>query len=62
LGRDLSHVRVHQDAAAAGSARGIGARTYTLGSDIAFVSGQWQPHTDSGRHLIAHELAHVAQN
>jgi len=62
LGRDLSHVRVHHDAAAADSARGIGARAYTLGSDVAFASGQWQPDTDSGRHLIAHELAHLAQN
>jgi hypothetical protein len=62
LDRDLSDVRVHRDGAAADSARGIGARAYTLGSDIAFASGQWQPDTNSGRHLIAHELAHVAQN
>lgn len=62
LGRDLSDVRVHRNAAAAESAQSLGARAYTFGSDIAFASGQWQPDTQAGKHLIAHELAHVAQN
>jgi hypothetical protein len=58
--RPVGRAREHRDGAAAESAKGLGARAYTLGSDIAFAAGQWQPDPDSGRHLIAHELAHVS--
>jgi hypothetical protein len=61
LGRDLSSVRVHSDAAAAQSASAVNARAYTLGHNIVFNSGEYAPHSDRGRHLLAHELAHVAQ-
>ena len=61
LGHDFSHVRVHTDAEAAGSARGVNARAYTVGNDIVFGEGQYHPSTDSSRRLIAHELAHVIQ-
>lgn len=61
LGYDLGSVRVHTDAKAAGSARAIDARAYTLGSDIVFGSGEYDPQSKSGMHLIAHELAHVTQ-
>jgi hypothetical protein len=59
--RDFSHVRVHTDARAAESARAVGALAYTVGSNIVFGSGQFAPHTRSGRHLLAHELTHVVQ-
>jgi hypothetical protein len=62
FGHDLSRVRVHADAPAGAAARGIGARAYTLGSDIAFAPGEFQPTTENGRTLIAHELAHVVQH
>jgi hypothetical protein len=61
FGRDLSNVRLHGNAPANASARDLGARAYTLGSDIAFAAGEFQPRTDDGRALIAHELAHVFQ-
>ena len=61
FGRDLADVRVHADAGAAQSAREIGARAYTVGSDIVFAGGAYAPATDGGRRLIAHELAHVVQ-
>jgi len=61
LGYDFSNVRVHTDEAAAQSARSIGARSYTLGNDIAFGGGQYEPGTPAGRQLLAHELTHVAQ-
>ena len=61
FGRDLSHVRVHTNAGAASAARDIGARAYTLGSDIAFATGEYAPASPAGRQLVAHELAHVAQ-
>jgi hypothetical protein len=61
LGRDLGSVRIHTGDAAAESARSVDARAYTLGRDIVFGSGEYAPHSESGRHLLAHELAHVAQ-
>jgi hypothetical protein len=53
----FSHVRVHTDAAAARSAFDVNARAYTVGSHIAFGAGE----SPSDRCLLAHELAHVAQ-
>jgi hypothetical protein len=61
LGYDLSGVRVHTDAAASQSARTVDARAYTLGSNIVFGDSEYAPHSESGRHLLAHELAHVSQ-
>ena len=60
-GRDFSRVRIHTGGVAAESARAIGARAYTVGGDIVFGAGQYAPHTDSGRQLLAHELAHTIQ-
>jgi hypothetical protein len=61
FGHDFSEVRVHDDAPAARSAHDVSARAYTVGQNIVFGDGQYQPHTDRGRHLIAHELAHTVQ-
>lgn len=59
--RDFGQVEVHDGPAADTAARSIGARAFAAGSHIAFARGQYQPHSDSGRRLLAHELAHVAQ-
>ncbi len=61
FGRDFSNVRVHADAAAAQSARDIGAHAYTVGRDVVFAEGRFAPETSAGRRLLAHELTHVAQ-
>ena len=61
LGADFSDVRVHTDARAARSARDLGARAYTVGSDIVFGSGHYRPGTSGTTRLLAHELAHVVQ-
>jgi Domain of unknown function (DUF4157) len=61
FGRDFSSVRVHTDTEAAESARAVNARAYTVGQDIAFASGQYQPSTAEGAGLLAHELAHTVQ-
>ncbi len=58
---DLSRVRVHTDARAAESACAVGALAYTVGDHVVFGSGQFAPQSPSGRLLLAHELAHVAQ-
>ena len=61
FGYDLSGVRVHTHARAQAAARAITARAYTLGANIAFADGEFAPRTSEGRRLLAHELAHVAQ-
>ena len=61
FGHDFSGVRVHDDPVAAESARAVNARAYTVGEDIAFASGQYDPNSHSGSHLLAHELAHTIQ-
>jgi hypothetical protein len=61
FGQDFSRVRVHTDARAAESARAVDARAYTLGSDIVFDAGNFNPGTPRGRRLLAHELTHVVQ-
>jgi hypothetical protein len=61
LGQDFSQVRVHDNAKAAESAYALNARAYTVGRDIVFGAGQYQPRDASGQRLLAHELVHVAQ-
>ncbi len=61
FGRDLGHVSVHSNEAAADSARALNARAYTVGSDIAFASGEYQPGTREGQRLLAHEITHTFQ-
>lgn len=61
FGQDFSRVRVHSDGRAAVSAREVGAHAYTVGHDIVFGSGRYQPGSPGGRSLLAHELTHVVQ-
>lgn len=61
LGLGLDAVRVHSDPQTAGLARAIGAQAFAVGRDIGFASGSYAPETRSGRRLLAHELAHVAE-
>jgi outer membrane protein OmpA-like peptidoglycan-associated protein len=61
FGRELESVRIHTDGEAAASADALNARAYTLGRDIVFAAGEYQPESHEGRRLLAHELAHVAQ-
>ncbi|MDT5091988.1 MAG: hypothetical protein QOH60_1351 [Mycobacterium sp.] len=61
LGQDFGDVRVHNDGAAHESAKSVNAQAFTVGSDIVFQSGMYDPSSDSGRHMLAHELTHVVQ-
>ncbi len=61
FGYDLGAVRIHDDAAAAGAVRRLGAEAFTVGTDIHFAEGGYAPATDYGRRLLAHELTHVVQ-
>jgi hypothetical protein len=61
MGTSFDHVRIHDDATAAESARSLNARAYTTGKDIVFGAGEYRPETESGNRLLAHELVHVVQ-
>lgn len=61
FGEDFSKVRIHADEGGAASAHAVNALAYTLGSHIAFAQSRYAPQSTAGRHLLAHELAHVVQ-
>ena len=52
---------MHTDARASKSAEAVGANAYTVGSDVVFRSGQFNPSSPTGQRTLAHELAHVVQ-
>jgi hypothetical protein len=58
---DFSQVRIHNDERAGQSARQLGALAYTIGNDVMFGAGQYQPRSVAGGRLLAHELMHVVQ-
>src|SRR5690606_19847635 len=61
FGHDFSGVRIHTGTEAARSADSIHALAYTVGNNIVFNTGQYQPESDIGRKLMAHELTHTIQ-
>jgi hypothetical protein len=61
LGHDFGDVRVHTDAAGHDSARTVGARAYTVGSNVVFQRDAYDPSSTEGRTTLAHELTHVVQ-
>ncbi|HWA82329.1 MAG TPA: DUF4157 domain-containing protein [Fimbriimonadaceae bacterium] len=61
LGHDFGHVRVHTDEKAAEASKAIHAKAYTMGERIAFGANRYEPNTQAGKRLLAHELTHVVQ-
>jgi hypothetical protein len=61
FGQDFSDVQIHTDGNAVAATTAVNARAYTRGRHIVFNAGEYQPDTDAGRHLLAHELTHVVQ-
>jgi Domain of unknown function (DUF4157) len=61
LGADFSDVRVHTDGSAGASAEAVGASAYTVGHEVVFAPGHYQPGTPQGQRTLAHELTHVVQ-
>jgi hypothetical protein len=59
--RDFSNIRLHTDARAAETTKSLNARAYTVGENIAVSPEEYQPNTQAGRKLLAHELTHVVQ-
>jgi hypothetical protein len=61
LGANLGSVRIHTGGDSATAAKGFGARAFTVGEDVHFNAGEFQPGTKEGDKLLAHELTHVVQ-
>jgi hypothetical protein len=61
FGTSFGDVRVHTDSAAHDSAKSVNAQAYTVGSNIVFQNGKYDPGSDAGKHMLAHELTHVVQ-
>ncbi|MBL4604878.1 MAG: DUF4157 domain-containing protein [Flavobacteriaceae bacterium] len=61
FGADFSNVRVHTDSTSVGMNQELGAQAFTNGNDIYFNQGRYNPGSESGKHLLAHELTHTLQ-
>ncbi len=61
LGHDFGDVRVHTDGKAHESAVSVNAQAYTVGSDVVFQRDKFDPTSNDGRVMLAHELTHVVQ-
>ncbi len=59
LGQNVSDVRVHTDAEADHLNRQLDARAFTVGRDVFFRDGDYNPHSSDGQELLAHELTHA---
>ncbi len=58
---DFSSVRIHTGGHAEQLNRELNARAFTHGSNIYFNAGEFNPGSQAGQHLLAHELTHVVQ-
>ncbi len=61
FGADFGNVKIHADNKASTLSSSINAKAFTHGSDIYFAKNQFNPETQTGKHLLAHELTHVVQ-
>ncbi len=58
---DFSDVNIHNDSRAHHLASEINAKAFTVGQDIYFKKGEYQPNSRAGKKLLAHELTHTIQ-
>lgn len=61
FGVDFSDVRIHTNSQAVQMSEDLNAKAFTVGNDIYFNQGQFNPNSSSGKHLLAHELTHTIQ-
>jgi len=61
FGSNFSQVNIHTDAAAKAMNKRLKAQAFTHGNDIYFNSGKYNPKSEEGKHLLAHELTHTIQ-
>lgn len=61
FGYDFSKIRIHTDSEASQMSKALAAQAFTYGNDIYFGSGSYDPDSNEGKRLLAHELTHVVQ-
>ncbi len=61
LRADFSGVRLHTDGRAHELNHALQSRAFTVGHDVFFRRGDYDPGSPRGRRLLAHELTHVVQ-
>ena len=61
MGASFNDVRVHTDNTAKQLNQDLGAKAFTVGRNIFFNEGQYNPASGEGKRLMAHELTHVMQ-
>jgi Domain of unknown function (DUF4157) len=61
FGADFSNVKIHTGGEAVQMNRELNAKAFTVGNDIYFNEGQYNPNSNDGKHLLAHELTHTVQ-
>ncbi len=61
FGASFSEVKIHKDAASAQLAGSLSAQAFTIGKEIYFNENKYNPDSDDGKRLLAHELTHVVQ-
>ncbi len=61
IGADFSNVRIHNDSTAVQMNQQLGSQAFATGNNIYFNEGKYNPNSQSGKHLLAHELTHTVQ-
>ncbi len=61
FGTDFSNVRIHTNNSAQNMNQEINAKAFTVGNNIYFNQGEYNPDLDTGKKLLAHELTHTLQ-
>ncbi len=61
FGGDLSNVRLHTDTESGDASNALGAQAFASGRDVYFGQGRYEPHSEQGQRLLAHEIAHTKQ-
>src|SRR5262245_38178852 len=59
FGHDVSRIRVHTDEVAAELTEALDAQAVTVGYDVYFGRGSYEPETLRGDRILTHELAHA---
>lgn len=61
IGADFSTVRIHNDSNAVQMNQQLGSQAFATGNNIYFNEGKFNPNSQDGKHLLAHELTHTVQ-
>jgi hypothetical protein len=61
FGADFSSVKIHHNEKSVQLNRQLNSQAFTVGKDIFFNSGKYQPQSQEGKRLLAHELSHTIQ-